>query len=99
LTKREQPSFAELRRVARHESSILEAAVPPLAALLVGAFGILAGPTAVWLAFALGLAVLLVQGLHFARIKRFGLLATALIVAVNVGLGLLLVALKIALTH
>jgi hypothetical protein len=99
LTKREQLSFAELRRVARHEASILEAAVPPLVALLIGAVGILDGPTAVWLAFALGLAVLLVQGLNFARIKRFGFLATALVVAVNVGLGLLLVGLKIALTH
>jgi hypothetical protein len=99
LTRRERISFPEVRRVARHEASILEAAVPSLLALLAGAFDLVSDTTSVWLAFALGLGVLLVQGLTFARILRLKTLATVAIVTVNLGLGFVLVLLKIALTH
>jgi hypothetical protein len=47
----------------------------------------------------LGLVVLGVQGVVFARVERLGLLATATVVVGNLGLGLLLVALKLVLTH
>lgn len=95
----EHLSFADLRRIGRREGSIVEAAVPPLAALLLGALDLVPTTTAVWAAFGLGLAVLVVQGLVFARIERLSWFGTLLVVAANLSLGLALVALKVLVTH
>jgi hypothetical protein len=95
----EHLSLAELRHIARREASLVEAAVPPLAALMLGAFGLLSTRAAVWLAFGLGLAVLAVQGIVFARVERLGRLATLTVVTANLGLGVLLVGLKLLVSH
>jgi hypothetical protein len=95
----EHLSFDELRHIARREAAILEAGLPPVVALLLGATGLLSDEAAVWLAVALGLVVLGAQGVVFARIERLGRLGTLAVVAANLGLGLLLVALKAAVTH
>jgi hypothetical protein len=92
-------SFTELRRIARREGSVVEAAVPPLAALLLGVFGVVSTSAAVWIAFGFGLVVLGVQGIVFARIERLGWPATLLVVAANLCLGLALVSLKVFVTH
>jgi hypothetical protein len=92
-------SRGELLRIARREGSIVGAAVPPLAALLLGASGAVSTKAAVWVAFALGLAVLALQGVVFARIERLSWAATILLVALNLGLGLLLVGLKVFVAH
>ena len=90
---------AELRYIARREGSMLEAALPPIAALLLGAFGIVSTEVAVWLAIGFGLVVLAVQGITFAHLERMSWFGTLLIVAANVGLGVVLVGLKLLLTH
>jgi hypothetical protein len=95
----ERVSPTHLRGIARRESSIVEAAAPPVAALLLGAFGVLSTSTAVWLAFGLGLLVLAVEGIVVARVERLGLLGTIGIVSANLGLGLTLVVLKLLVTH
>jgi hypothetical protein len=95
----EHLSLAELGRIARREAAILEAAVLPVAALVLGVLGLVSTETAVWIAFGLGLLVLAVQGLVFARVERLGLLATVAVVAANLGLGIALVALKLVVTH
>ncbi len=92
-------SFAELRRIARREASIIEAAVPPVAALVLGALGVLSTRTAVWVAFVLGLIVLAAEGIIVARVERLGLLGTIAVVAGNVSLGIVLVGLKLAVSH
>jgi hypothetical protein len=92
-------SFADLRRIAHREASMVEAAVPPLAALLLGAFGILSTKLAVWVAFGLGLGVLCAQGITFARVERMGRLGTLAVVAANLGLGVALVGLKLLVSH
>lgn len=92
-------SLAELRRIGRHESSILEAAILPVAALLLGAVGLVSTKSAIWIAYGLGLAVLTASGLIFARVERLGGLATLLVIALNVALGVALVALKLFVTH
>lgn len=92
-------SLAEMRIIARREGSIVEAAVLPLVALLLGAVGVFSTTTAVWIALGLGLAVLAAQGVVFARTERLGWPATLLVMTVNVGLGLVLVALKLLLAH
>ena len=95
----ERVSLAELGLIARREGSVVEAAVPPFAALLLGVFGVVSTNTAVWLAFGAGLVVLATQGIVFARVERLRWPAMLLVVAANVGLGLALAALKVFLTH
>jgi hypothetical protein len=97
--RNEHLSFDELLKIAHQESSVIEAAVPPIAALLLGAIGVFGGRTAIWIAFALGLGVLAAQGIVFARIERLGRLATIAVVAANLGLGLVLVLLKLFVSH
>jgi len=92
-------SFAALRRIARHEAAIVEAALPPLAAMLLAAFGLVSTRASIWIAYGLGLAVLVTTGLVFARVERLGWLGTLMVVALNLTLGLILVALKLAVTH
>jgi hypothetical protein len=92
-------SLADLRRIAHREASMLEAAVPSLVALLLGAFGILSTKLSVWVAFGLGLVVLCAQGITFARVEHMGRLGTLAVVAANLGLGVALVGLKLLVSH
>jgi hypothetical protein len=92
-------SFGELRQIARHEASIIEAALPPLAALLLGALGLISTKAGVWIAYGLGLGVLMASGVVFARVEHLGWLGTVTVVALNVALGLALVALKLFVSH
>jgi hypothetical protein len=92
-------SWASLRALARREASIIRAAVLPSAALLLGAFGVLADRTAVWLALGLGTAVLAGQAFVYARLERLGKLATGASVGFNLVLGLTVVALEASLAH
>jgi hypothetical protein len=95
-----RPLRAEgLVRIARHEFGIVIAAVLPTTALVLGAAGVLREASAVWLALGVGLATLVVEGARYARLERFGFARTAAAIASNVGLGLLVVALKVALPH
>lgn len=99
VSHKEHVTLAEFWAIARAEGSVVEAAVPPVGALLLGALGILSTRNAAWLAFILGLGVLGVQGVVFARVERLGWLGTTIVVAANLGLGLILVALKLVVTH
>jgi hypothetical protein len=92
-------SLAELRHIASRERSIAEAALPPVAALLLGALGVVSTQAATWTALGLGLVVLAVQGIALSRIERLGLLGTIVVVAANLGLGFLMIGLKLLLTH
>jgi hypothetical protein len=99
ISRDEHLSLAALGRIARKEAALVEAGVPPVVALLLGAIGVLSAQTAVWCALGVGLAVLVVEGLVFARVERLGRIGTLGVVAANVSLGLVLVAMKAAVTH
>ena len=99
VAREEHLTRAELAQIARREGSIVEAAVPPVAVLLLGAVGLLSTDAAVWLAFGSGLVVLVAQGLVFARVEHLGPLATFAVASANLSLGLLLAALKLLLSH
>jgi hypothetical protein len=90
---------AELRSVARRELGMLLAAVLPVGALVLGAFGILADSTAAWLAMGFGLLTLVVAGVQYATVERLGLVASLLTVGINLALGLVIVGLKAGLGH
>jgi hypothetical protein len=85
--------------VARRQAAIPAAAIAPCAALCLGGLGVLAVRSSVWLALALGVATLGVQGLRYARLERLGWAGTAVSVSANVFLGLVIVALKAAVAH
>jgi hypothetical protein len=99
VARDEHLSMSELRHIARREGSIVEAALPPLGALMLGAFGLVSTRAAVWLAFSLGLAVLALEGVVFARVERLGWLGTLAVVTANLGLGVLMVGLKLLVSH
>ena len=91
--------WPELVSVARREVAIALAGVAPVAALVLGALGILREVTAGWLAMGIGLATLLIQGVRYANVEHLTRLGTAVTIATNVGLGLAIVGLKAALGH
>jgi len=90
---------AELGAVAGRELAIPLAAVAPTAMLALGALGLFRGSTAVWLAAGICVATLAVQGLRYALLERLGLLGTLAAVALNLTLGLAIVALKVVVAH
>jgi hypothetical protein len=91
--------WREFSDIARREYPILAAAFLPTAALLLGAFGVLSESTAIWLAFGLGAAALVVQGARYARVERLGPVGTVLVLAANLALALMLVLLKSLVAH
>jgi hypothetical protein len=84
-----------LEALARREVSIVLAAVGPAIALLLGAVGVLGDENAVWLALAISLVTLALQGLRYARATALRGRETLVIVAINVMLGLVIVGLKV----
>ena len=99
VARDEHLSAAELGHIAYREASIVEAALPPFIALLLGAFGLISDNFAIWAALGLGVVVLAAQGLAVARVERMGLLGTLLVVAGNAAIGFVLIGVKIALNH
>jgi hypothetical protein len=73
--------------------------VVPIAFVALGALGVFAGRTAVWLAFGTGVATLSVQGFRYALLERLSVLATVVTVALNIGIALMLVVLKVVVAH
>ena len=92
-------TVGELGAIARRERSILLAAVLPVAAILLGAVGLLANRTALWVAVGVGVATLTVQGLRYARLERLSPTGVMVTVAINLALGLVIVALKALVVH
>ena len=89
----------ELGAIAGRELSIALAAVLPVIAIALGAAGVLDDETAVWFALGVGVATLAVQGVRYARLERLSGTGTVVSIALNVSLGLLIVALKVILSH
>lgn len=90
---------AELIDVMRRELPIPLAAVGPVTALVFGAAGFLRETTAIRLAFGIGLATLALQGFRYAGVEGFSRTGTVVAVAVNLSLGLVIVALEAGLAH
>lgn len=89
----------EIVAIARREGSILLAAVLPVAAVALGAAGVLSERFALWLALGLGVAALTVQALRYARLERLSGVGAATAVAINLLFGLVFVGLKVLLVH
>ena len=89
----------EFIEVARRELAIPAAAVAPVATLVLAAFGVFAEQTAVRVALGFGVVTLAVQGARYAALERLSRLQTIVSVALNVSLGLAIVALEVLVAH
>jgi hypothetical protein len=99
LETQKQLSAGELVHVGRRELGIVLSAIGPMVALLLGAAKVFDETVAIWLAFGVGLLTLAVEGVRYAQLERVGPLGTLVAIALNVALGLFLVALKVAVAH
>jgi hypothetical protein len=99
ISERRPLRFARLRTLGRRELGILLAAVPPSLALTLGALGLFDETASIWLALAVGLATLGLEGARYARIEHLGRQGTLAAVAANLGLGLVVVLLKVVILH
>jgi hypothetical protein len=89
----------EVASIARREFAVIAAAIIPLAAVALGALGVLEHRTGVQLALWLGVAVLGAQGIRYARLENLGPGATLLTISLNLAIGLALVALEVLIAH
>ena len=99
IEKNRRMRWHEITEIAWEERSIALSGVVPGAMLVLGGIELWKTSTAVWLALGAGLVVLAAQGIRYARVERLGFGGTVVAVGVNLGLGLVIVALKAALTH
>jgi hypothetical protein len=99
ISERRSLRFSRLRTLARRELGILLAAVPPSIALTLGAVGLFDETASIWLALVVGLVTLALEGTRYARIERLGRTGTFVAVGANVGLGILVVVLKVSVLH
>jgi positive regulator of sigma E activity len=90
---------SELAQIAHRERAMGLAVVLPAAALVIGALGVIDGSVAIWLALGLGVAALAAQGVRYARLERLSTAGTAVVVGLNLVLGLSLVLLKVIVVH
>src|SRR3954469_12037745 len=99
IESRSQLSRPVLEGVVGRELGLLVAAVLPVLALLLGAFGVLRESVSLWLALAAGLAMLAAQGLRYAHVTGLGRTGAVAILVANLVLGLCVVGLKVMLVH
>ena len=89
----------EFKSIAARELPILAAAAAPISVLLLGALGTITESTDIWLAFGVGFVALAAQGARYARVERLGAGGMAAVIALNLALGGLVVALKVLVSH
>jgi hypothetical protein len=92
-------TLAELRSVARREYSMVLAAVAPLAVVSLGAAGLLASSHAIWLALAIGIFTLEVQGVRYVRLERLRLTQALVAVVINALIAFAFVTAKVLISH
>ena len=89
----------EVAAIAGREVEIPVAAVLPISAVILGALGVFRDATALWIAVGIGVAILTIQGVRYARLERLSRIGAIIAISVNVALGLSIVALKVIVTH
>lgn len=89
----------ELSAIIGRELAIPLASVLPLVAISIGALRATDDSTAVWAAVAIGVVTLVTQGVRFARLERLSRMGTIASVAINLSLVLMIVALKVLISH
>jgi hypothetical protein len=89
----------ELSTIVSRELAIPLASILPLAAITIGTFRAVGDAAAVWVAVGIGVVTLTIQGVRFARLERLSFPGTIAAVAINLSLVLMIVALKVLVSH
>jgi hypothetical protein len=92
-------TLEEIRSIARREYSIVLAAVLPVAAVVLGAVGLLPESTALRWAFGVGIVTLTAQGVRYAQLEQLGHMASVMTVSLNLALGLAIIAVEAFVAH
>ncbi len=95
IERQERLTWRALKQVASKQLSMLAAATLPTLILALGAVGLLEKRTAVWAVLVLGLVTLGIQGFRYSRIEAMGTSATLAVIAANLALGGMIVAIKV----
>ena len=90
---------AELSAIARREEAIVLSSIPPVCAIIAGSSGLLDQHSAYRLATALGIAALSFQGIRYAKLEQLSFTGTALSIALNLTLSLLIVLAEVWVAH
>jgi hypothetical protein len=88
---------AEIVEQLREAFPMVQASLPPMLGLVAGGAGLLDDDTAVYLALGIGVAELAGWGIATGRKDQLGPLRTGALITLNVGLGLIMVGLKIVI--
>ena len=94
-----RPSWERVREEAVEQLPLLVAAMPAAIVLTLADRGLFGTAAAVWTVVAISLTALAGWGVMLARAARLGLAGGAFIACVNVGMGLVIVALKVVFAH
>lgn len=97
IERRHRLDSLELKRIAAKQLSILTAALVPTVMLSLGAADVMHENRAIWAALGVGLLTLGIQGARYAHVEHLGMLGKVGIVAVNLALGGIVVALKVTI--
>jgi hypothetical protein len=92
-------SRAVATEVLGREWPMVQAVWPAALMLFLGSIGVLERDTAYWLAIAAGVVAMTLWGVTYARREGARWRGVLLSAAVNVGLGLVIVALKVLVSH
>lgn len=93
------PAWSQVRHEAGRHLPLLVAALPALIVLFPAHLGVYGTGTAVWLLTAVTIALLAAWGIAISRLAKLSFAAGVFITSVNIGMGLLIVLLKVVVTH
>jgi hypothetical protein len=86
---------SEIAEQLREALPMVRASLPPVLGLVAGGVGLLDDDSSVYLALGIGVAELAGWGIATGRKEQLGRLRTGALIALNVGLGLMMVGLKL----
>jgi hypothetical protein len=99
LEHRQRITVAAVREVSKREWPLIQAAVLPLLALVLGALHVLERKTALWIAALLPIATLFAWGIVYARREQMGVWGTLAVASITSTFGIVVIALKIGVGH
>jgi hypothetical protein len=99
IERRSRLDLPTLAHIADRELGLILSACIPILALLLGVAGVISESASVWLAIALGLMILGIQGYRYTRAAGLGPFGTVAILTANLVLGISVVAAKVTLVH
>ena len=94
-----RPGWGQAGHRMKGEFPLFMACVPTLIVLALSGVGLYRVETAVWLSLILGIALLGAWGIGIARIARLGVTGAFTVAGINIVLGLVIVVLKVSVSH